>query len=68
VLSMGDNWHNVHHCNPSLARMGVDRGQLDSTARLIWALERIGAVSDVHWPVRATLDARRRQTVPDLRL
>ncbi|MHB1987893.1 MAG: acyl-CoA desaturase [Acidimicrobiales bacterium] len=60
VLAMGDNWHNLHHSNPRLARHGVDRGQLDSTARLIWLLERTGAAWDVHWPDPASLDSRRR--------
>jgi stearoyl-CoA desaturase (delta-9 desaturase) len=56
---MGENWHNLHHSNPTLARHGVDRGQLDSTARLIRALERFGWISDVRWPTRAGLDERR---------
>ena len=60
VLSMGENWHNLHHSCPTLARYGVERGQLDSTARLIWFLERAGAVWDVHWPERDRLDLRRR--------
>lgn len=59
VVSLGDNWHNLHHSSPRLARHGVDRYQLDSTARLIWVLERLGAVSDVRWPDRAALDRRR---------
>jgi stearoyl-CoA desaturase (delta-9 desaturase) len=60
LLAMGDNWHNLHHSCPTLARHGVDRGQLDSTARLIWVLERAGAVRDVKWPDRAKLQTRRR--------
>ncbi|HVB27442.1 MAG TPA: acyl-CoA desaturase [Mycobacteriales bacterium] len=59
VLAMGENWHNLHHSSPTLARHGVDRGQLDSTARLIWVLEHFGAVSDVRWPDPAALDRRR---------
>jgi stearoyl-CoA desaturase (delta-9 desaturase) len=59
VLAMGDNWHNLHHSFPSLARHGVDRHQLDSTARLIWILERAGLAWDVKWPVREVLDRRR---------
>jgi len=59
ILSMGDNWHNLHHAMPTLARHGVDRGQLDSSARLIWLLERIGAVTDVRWPDPAVLARRR---------
>ena len=60
VLAMGENWHNFHHSCPTAARHGVDRGQLDSTARLIWLLERFGAVWDVRWPDRTRLDDRRR--------
>jgi stearoyl-CoA desaturase (Delta-9 desaturase) len=61
LLAMGENWHNLHHSCPTLARHGVDRHQIDSTARLIWLLQRVGAVSDVHWPVAEVLDRRRRQ-------
>ena len=63
VLSFGDNWHNLHHALPRLARHGVDRHQWDSTARLIWLLERLSLVSDVRWPNAATLCARRREAI-----
>jgi stearoyl-CoA desaturase (Delta-9 desaturase) len=59
VLAMGENWHNLHHSCPTLARHGVDRHQLDSTARLIWVLQRVGAAWDVKWPVAEVLDRRR---------
>ena len=59
LMSMGENWHNLHHSSPTLARTGVDRGQIDTTGRLIWFLERFGAVSDVRWPVGARLAQRR---------
>jgi stearoyl-CoA desaturase (Delta-9 desaturase) len=63
VLAMGENWHNLHHSCPTLARHGVDRHQLDSTARLIWMLQRIGAVWEVKWPVAEMLDRQRRPMV-----
>jgi stearoyl-CoA desaturase (delta-9 desaturase) len=59
VLSMGDNWHNLHHSLPTVARHGVDRGQLDSTARFIWLLERMKLAWEVRWPDPAVLAARR---------
>jgi len=59
VLAMGENWHNLHHSCPTLARHGVDRHQLDSTARLIWVLQSVGAAWDVKWPVAEALDRRR---------
>jgi stearoyl-CoA desaturase (Delta-9 desaturase) len=60
VLALGDNWHNLHHSCPTLARHGVDPHQLDSTARLIRILQWSGAAWDVQWPVAEALDARRR--------
>jgi stearoyl-CoA desaturase (delta-9 desaturase) len=64
VLSMGENWHNLHHSLPRSARHGVDHGQIDSTARLIRVLELCGAVSEVRWPSSESLNARRRSINP----
>jgi stearoyl-CoA desaturase (Delta-9 desaturase) len=50
VLSMGESWHNLHHAEPTSARHGVLRGQVDSSARVIWLLEKAGWVHDVRWP------------------
>jgi stearoyl-CoA desaturase (Delta-9 desaturase) len=58
VPSMGESWHNLHHADPTCARHGVMRGQLDSSARLIWLLEKLGWVYDVRWPVKERLDAK----------
>jgi stearoyl-CoA desaturase (delta-9 desaturase) len=50
VLSCGESWHNSHHADPTGARHGVRRGQVDISARLIWIFERFGWVHDVRWP------------------
>jgi stearoyl-CoA desaturase (Delta-9 desaturase) len=55
VLSMGESWHNLHHADPTCARHGVGRGQLDMTARLIWIFEKLGWAYDVHWPTARRL-------------
>ncbi|MFP5334081.1 MAG: acyl-CoA desaturase [Actinomycetes bacterium] len=62
VLSMGESWHNLHHADPTSARHGVLRGQVDSSARVIRALERLGWAYDVRWPRVDRLAARRIQT------
>jgi stearoyl-CoA desaturase (Delta-9 desaturase) len=66
LLTMGENWHNLHHSCPTLARHGVDRHQLDSTARLIWVLQRAGVIWDVKWPVAEVLDRHRSASSQDL--
>ncbi|MFV2012913.1 MULTISPECIES: acyl-CoA desaturase [unclassified Micromonospora] len=50
ILSFGESWHNLHHADPTCARHGVLRGQIDISARVIWLLEKTGAVSNVRWP------------------
>jgi stearoyl-CoA desaturase (delta-9 desaturase) len=50
IPSMGESWHNLHHADPTAARHGVLRGQLDSSARVIWTLEKLRLASDVRWP------------------
>jgi len=59
LASMGEAYHNTHHAFPSLARHGVDPGQLDLTAACIRIWERLGWVHDVHWPEAAVLARRR---------
>ncbi|MFI7275871.1 acyl-CoA desaturase [Streptomyces sp. NPDC049879] len=65
VLSCGESWHNLHHADPTCARHGVDRWQLDSSARLISWFEKAGWVYDVRWPKQARIDAKRRNPDSD---
>ncbi|WP_425457106.1 acyl-CoA desaturase [Amycolatopsis cihanbeyliensis] len=50
ILSMGESWHNSHHADPTCARHGVLRGQLDISARVVWIFEKLGWASQVRWP------------------
>jgi stearoyl-CoA desaturase (delta-9 desaturase) len=59
LLSMGESWHNLHHADPTCARHGVEKGQIDSSARIIWLFEKLGWAYDIRWPVAKRLDARR---------
>jgi stearoyl-CoA desaturase (delta-9 desaturase) len=59
LLSMGESWHNLHHADPTCARHGVLRGQIDSSARVIWFFERLGWATDVRWPRADRLATRR---------
>ncbi len=50
LMSFGESWHNLHHADPTCARHGVLRGQLDISARLIWIFEKLGWATNVRWP------------------
>ena len=58
ILSFGESWHNFHHAEPTSARHGVRRFELDTSAILIRVMERLRWVSDVRWPDRATISRR----------
>ena len=55
ILSMGESWHNLHHADPTCARHGVQRGQIDISARTIWIFEKLGWARDVRWPTSKRL-------------
>jgi stearoyl-CoA desaturase (Delta-9 desaturase) len=59
LLAMGEGWHNNHHAFPRSAIHGLDRWQLDSSAWLITALERLGLAMEVR-RVSPKIIARRR--------
>ncbi|MGW5649569.1 acyl-CoA desaturase [Saccharopolyspora sp. NPDC003752] len=49
ILSFGESWHNLHHADPTCARHGVLRGQIDISARVIWIFEKLGWAWNVRW-------------------
>ncbi|MEV5706831.1 acyl-CoA desaturase [Actinoallomurus sp. NPDC052274] len=59
IPSFGESWHNLHHADPTCARHGVLKGQIDISARLIWMFEKLGWVSDVRWPNEQRLATKR---------
>ena len=58
ILSFGESWHNLHHADPTCARHGVLKGQIDTAARVIWLFEKLGWVYDVRWPNQQRLTAK----------
>jgi stearoyl-CoA desaturase (Delta-9 desaturase) len=45
--TLGEAWHNSHHAFPSSAVHGMKWTQLDPSASVIWALEKLGLAWDV---------------------
>ena len=59
ILSFGESWHNLHHADPTCARHGVLKGQIDIAARMIWLAEKLGWAHDARWPDEARLTGKR---------
>jgi stearoyl-CoA desaturase (delta-9 desaturase) len=58
IPSMGESWHNLHHADPTAARHGVLKGQIDTSARVIWFMEKVGWVKDVRWPAKERIESK----------
>jgi stearoyl-CoA desaturase (delta-9 desaturase) len=65
IVSLGESWHNGHHADPTCARHGVLRGQLDPSARLIWLFEKAGWAHGVRWPKPDRVATRLRSSPGD---
>jgi stearoyl-CoA desaturase (delta-9 desaturase) len=63
LLSFGESWHNGHHSEPTCARHGLDRYQIDPAAGLIRIFERLGWATDVRWADHDRIEGRRRTEV-----
>jgi stearoyl-CoA desaturase (delta-9 desaturase) len=50
IPSFGESWHNLHHVDPTCARHGVLKGQIDLSAGVIRMLEQVNLAHDVRWP------------------
>ena len=50
IPSLGESWHNLHHVDPTAARHGVMKGQIDVSASVIKGMEKTGLATDVRWP------------------
>jgi stearoyl-CoA desaturase (delta-9 desaturase) len=58
--SLGESWHNNHHAFPTSARHGLGPGQIDVSAAVISALERVRFARRVKRPSGEQLMSRRR--------
>jgi stearoyl-CoA desaturase (delta-9 desaturase) len=59
IPSFGESWHNLHHADPTCARHGALKGQIDISARVIRWFEKLGWAYDVRWPDEERLSGKR---------
>jgi stearoyl-CoA desaturase (delta-9 desaturase) len=62
LISFGESWHNGHHSEPTCARHGLGRHQIDPSAGVIRLFEHLGWATDVHWPDPGRVQRRRADT------
>ena len=59
IASFGESWHNLHHADPTCARHGALKGQIDQSARVIQWFEKLGWAYNVRWPDEVRMNAKR---------
>jgi stearoyl-CoA desaturase (delta-9 desaturase) len=59
LLTMGEGWHNNHHCYMNSARQGFFWWEVDASYYILAGLARLGLVWDLHQPPRRLLVAER---------
>jgi len=64
LLSGGESWHNLHHADPTAARQGVLKGQIDTSARIIRWMELAGWVTNVKWLTPERIESRKTTALP----
>ena len=56
LLTMGEGWHNNHHCCPGTVKQGFKWWQIDLSYYLLWLMSRVGLVWDLKQPNQALLN------------
>jgi len=50
LLTLGEGWHNNHHCSPGSVKQGFKWWQVDFSFYIIKAMEKMGLVWDLKYP------------------
>jgi stearoyl-CoA desaturase (delta-9 desaturase) len=61
LVSMGEGYHNYHHCFPADYRNGVRAWQFDPTKWFVWSLSKVGVTRDLTRVPTEKREARMRQ-------
>ena len=58
ILTLGEGWHNNHHCAPGSVRQGFKSWQVDISYYLLRCMECCGLIWDVKYPNQQLLDKK----------
>ncbi|MCX7553923.1 acyl-CoA desaturase [Marinicella sp. S1101] len=50
IFTLGEGWHNNHHCNPGSVKQGFTWWQLDFSYYILWVMNKLGLVWDMKAP------------------
>ena len=59
ILTLGEGWHNNHHCYPGSVKQGFKWWQIDISFYLIKMMEKMGLVWDLKYPNAGFLEKKK---------
>ncbi|GGG01851.1 stearoyl-CoA desaturase [Marinicella pacifica] len=55
ILTLGEGWHNNHHCSPGSVRQGFRWWQIDISYYILWLMSKTGLIWDLKPPNKILL-------------
>ncbi|KAA3641702.1 MAG: acyl-CoA desaturase [Proteobacteria bacterium] len=59
LLTLGEGWHNNHHCCPGSVRQGFRWWQIDVSYYVLWMMAKVGLIWDLKQPNQVLLAKRK---------
>lgn len=58
IFTLGEGWHNNHHCCPGSVKQGFKWWQLDFSFYVLFVMNKLGIIWDLKYPNQALLDKK----------
>ncbi|TDR22691.1 Delta-9 acyl-phospholipid desaturase [Marinicella litoralis] len=58
ILTMGEGWHNNHHCCPGSVKQGFKWWQLDLSYYVLFVMNKLGLIWDLKYPNQTVLNKK----------
>ena len=64
VFTLGEGWHNNHHCSPGSVKQGFKWWQLDMSYYVLFLMNKVGLIWDLKYPNPILLEKKQIRTEP----
>ncbi len=59
ILTLGEGWHNNHHCSPGSVKQGFKWWQIDLSYYVLYMMDKVGLIWDLKYPNQELLNKKR---------
>ncbi len=63
ILTLGEGWHNNHHCSPGSVKQGFKWWQIDLSYYVLYMMDKVGLIWDLKYPNQELLNKKRIKAV-----